>query len=68
VPIKDFCQREGIEKPASSNKFADAVRRVKNPKTGQRIGKSEKDSASGRMTYSGLGIPGSGDDSNEWMD
>jgi putative DNA primase/helicase len=52
---KDYCKREGIEKPATSNKFADAVRRVKGA-GGRRIGKSEKDSVDGRKYYDGIGL------------
>ena len=52
---KSYCQREGIEKPATSNKFADAVQRVKGA-DGRRIGKSEKDSVDGRKYYDGVGL------------
>jgi putative DNA primase/helicase len=71
---KDYCKREGIEKPATSNKFADAVRRVKGA-DGRRIGKSEKDSADGRKYYDGIGLHASeeqdprevpGDDPENW--
>ena len=64
---KSYCQREGIEKPATSNKFADAVRRVKGA-DGRRIGKSQKDSVDGRMHYRGIGLPGSSDDFTDWVD
>ncbi|MBW2160503.1 MAG: hypothetical protein JRH14_11185 [Deltaproteobacteria bacterium] len=52
---KDYCKREGIEKPATSNKFADAVQRVKGA-GGRRLGKSEKDSVDGRKYYAGIGL------------
>jgi putative DNA primase/helicase len=64
---KDYCKREGIEKPATSNKFADAVRRVKGA-DGRRIGKSEKDSTDGRKYYDGIGLHASAqdDDPENW--
>jgi len=52
---KDFCKREGIEKPATSNKFADAIQRVKGA-DGRRIGKSKKDPVGGRKYYDGIGL------------
>jgi putative DNA primase/helicase len=52
---KDYCKREGIEKPATNNRFADAVRRVKGA-DGRRIGKSEKDTSDGRKYYAGIGL------------
>ena len=52
---KDYCKREGIEKPASSNKFADAIQRVKGA-DGHRIGKSQKSWDGGRKVYDGIGL------------
>jgi putative DNA primase/helicase len=52
---KDYCKREGIEKPATSNKFADAIQRVKGA-DGRRIGKSEKSGGDGRRYYDGIGL------------
>lgn len=52
---KDFCKREGIEKPATSNKFADAVQKVKGA-DGRRLGKSEKTGGDGRRYYDGIGL------------
>jgi phage/plasmid-associated DNA primase len=52
---KDYCKREGIEKPATSNKFADAIQRVKDADS-RRIGKSEKTGDDGRRYYDGIGL------------
>jgi putative DNA primase/helicase len=52
---KDYCKREGIEKPATSNKFADAIQRVKGA-DGRRIGKSQKSWSDGRKYYDGIGL------------
>jgi putative DNA primase/helicase len=54
---KEYCKREGIDDPASSNMFAEALKRISYA-DGKRVAK--KRDGAGRY-YEGIGLPASDD-------